>query len=324
MDYKSIGRTGIKVSPLCFGTMTFGDTADESTSAEIYKKVRDAGINFFDCADIYAQGKSEEILGNLMYGEREQLVLTSKVHGPMSADINDRGLSRKHIVKACEQSLRRLKTEYLDFYFVHQFDENVPIEETLKTLDDLVRHGMILYPAVSNWAAWQIAKAAGISAKRELARFELIQPMYNLVKRQAEVEILPMAHSEQMGVVPYNPMGGGLLTGKYNTKNKPKDARLSVNEMYSKRYNDTNYLKVAKAFTKYAKDAGQNPAMLSVAWVKANPIVTAPIFGARKVEQLTEPLKALSYNMSQKMYKEISALSPQPPLATDRSEEQIT
>jgi len=158
MNYKSIGRTGVKVSPLCFGTMTFGNPADEDTSAEIYKKVRDAGINFFDCADIYAKGKSEEILGNLIYGERENLVITSKVHGAMSDDINDRGLSRKHIVRACEQSLRRLKTEYLDFYFVHQFDDNVPIEESLKALDDLVRHGMILYPAVSNWAAWQIAK----------------------------------------------------------------------------------------------------------------------------------------------------------------------
>ena len=321
MNYQQIGRTGVKVSPLCFGTMTFGDSADENTSAEIYQKVRDAGINFFDCANVYAGGQSEEILGNLMYGERDKLIITSKVHGAMSNDINDRGLSRRNIVKACEQSLKRLKTDYLDFYFLHQFDPEVPIEESLKALDDLVRHGMILYPAVSNWAAWQIAKAAGISAKQELARFELIQPMYNLLKRQAEVEILPMALSEEIGVVPYNPMGAGMLTGKYNSKNKPKDARITVNAMYAKRYSDASYLTTAKAFTKYAKEKGLEPAMLAVAWVKAHPAITAPIFGARKVEQLAAPLKALNYKMSQKMYNEIAALSPQPPLANDRSEE---
>ncbi len=321
MNYQQIGRTGVKVSPLCFGTMTFGDSADENTSAEIYQKVRDAGINFFDCANVYAGGQSEEILGNLMYGERDKLIITSKVHGAMSNDINDRGLSRRNIVKACEQSLKRLKTDYLDFYFLHQFDPEVPIEESLKALDDLVRHGMILYPAVSNWAAWQIAKAAGISAKQELARFELIQPMYNLLKRQAEVEILPMALSEEIGVVPYNPMGAGMLTGKYNSKNKPKDARITVNAMYAKRYSDASYLTTAKAFTKYAKEKGLEPAMLAVAWVKAHPAITAPIFGARKVEQLAAPLKALNYKMSQKMYTEIAALSPQPPLANDRSEE---
>lgn len=321
MTYTSIGRTGVKVSPLCFGTMTFGDTTDEETSAEIYQKVRNAGINFFDCANVYAGGKSEEILGNLIYGEREQLIITSKVHGAMSNDINDRGLSRKNIVKACEQSLKRLKTDYLDFYFLHQFDPEVPIEESLKALDDLVRHGMILYPAVSNWAAWQIVKATGISAKRELARFELIQPMYNLLKRQAEVEILPMALSEEIGVVPYNPMAAGMLTGKYNSKNKPKDARITVNLMYAKRYSEASYLTTAKAFTKYAKEKGVEPAMLAVAWVKAHPAVTAPIFGARKVEQLDAPLKALNFKMSQKMYDEIAALSPEPPLAHDRSEE---
>lgn len=321
MTYNSIGRTGVKVSPLCFGTMTFGATSDEETSANIYKKVRDAGINFFDCANIYAGGKSEEILGDLIYGEREQLIITSKVFESMSSDINDRGSSRRNIVKACEQSLKRLKTDYLDFYFLHHFDPEVPIEESLKALDDLVRHGMILYPAVSNWAAWQIAKAAGLSAKHELARFELIQPMYNLLKRQAEVEILPMALSEEIGVIPYNPMGAGLLTGKYNSKNKPKDARITVNPMYRKRYGDTSYLPIAKSFSKYAKDKGLDPAMLAIAWVKAHPAVTAPIFGARKVEQLDAPLKALTYKMSQKMYAEISALSPEPPLANDRSEE---
>lgn len=215
MEYHPIGKTGIHVSNLCFGTMSFVGNADEVTSKAMYKRCREAGINFFDTADVYSFGRSEEILGECIAHEREEIVLTTKVFWPTSRDINAKGLSRKHIIQAIEGSLRRLKTDYIDFYFVHDFDANIPIEETLRALDDLQRQGKILYPAVSNWAAWQITKALGISAKEQLARFELIQPMYNLVKRQAEVEILPLAASEQMGVITYSPLGAGLLTGKY-------------------------------------------------------------------------------------------------------------
>jgi len=320
MDYRTIGRTGVKVSSLCMGTMTFGDTADEAESEKMFKACLDAGVNFFDSANVYAGGRSEEIFGDLIKGMRDELVITSKVFGKMGDDVNAGGLSRRHITLAVEDSLRRIGTDRLDFYFVHQFDENTPMDETLAALDDLVKRGLILYPAVSNWAAWQIVKAQGIAAKGGLARFELIQPMYNLSKRQAEVEILPMAQSEQIGVIPYNPLGGGLLTGKYTTKSKPDVGRLVENQMYSKRYAEDKYYEIAENFVAFAKERGEHPVTLAVAWVGAHPAVTAPIMGARTAEQLAPSLASAEFDMTPELYAEIAALSPEPPPAHDRSE----
>jgi aryl-alcohol dehydrogenase-like predicted oxidoreductase len=171
MEYSTVGKTGIQVSSLCFGTMSFGGDADEETSKAMFKRCREAGINFFDTSNVYSQGRSEEILGECIADCRDEIVLATKVFYPMGNDINARGLSRRHIMLEVENSLRRLKTDRIDFYFVHSFDENTPMEETLRALDDLQAQGKILYPAVSNWAAWQIAKALGISAKEQLARF---------------------------------------------------------------------------------------------------------------------------------------------------------
>ncbi len=321
MEYRNLGRTGVKVSQLCFGTMSFGGDADETTSAAMFKRCREAGINFFDCANAYGAGRAEEILGRLIAGQREELVITTKVFGVMGKDVNDRGLSRRHITRAVEASLKRLKTDRVDLLFVHQFDRYTPIEETLRTLDDLVHQGKIVYPAVSNWAAWQIAKAHGISAREGLARFECIQPMYNLVKRQAEVEILPFAQSEQVGVIPYSPLGGGLLTGKYKTQDRPSQGRLVENKMYNKRYGEGMYYETAENFTAHAQKHSVHPATLAVAWVMAHPAVTAPIIGARNVDQLEASLAALDVHMTPEWWKEIAALSYEPPLATDRSEE---
>ena len=186
MEYRTLGKTGVQVSRLCFGTMSFGGDADEATSAAMFQRCREVGINFFDCANVYNQGRAEEILGRLIASCRDEIVLTSKVNGKMGTDVNARGLSRRHIMLAVEGSLRRLGTDRLDLYFAHAFDSVAAMEETLRAFDDLVRQGKILYPAVSNWAAWQIALALGVSAREHLARFECIQPMYNLVKRQAE------------------------------------------------------------------------------------------------------------------------------------------
>lgn len=321
MEYRLLGRTGVKVSQICFGTMTFGAPADEAESAALYRTCREAGVNFFDCADVYNEGRSEEILGRLMAGERDELVITSKVYGALGSDVNAGGLSRRHITRAVEGSLRRLNTDRLDVYFVHNFDRSTPIEETLRALDDLVHQGKVLYPAVSNWAAWQIATALGVSARERLARFECIQPMYNLTKRQAEVEILPLAQAAQVGVTPYNPMGGGLLTGKYSTHSRPDAGRLVENEMYGRRYGDTLYFEVAERFVAHARERGVHPAALAVAWVGAHPAVTAPIIGARNVEQLRQSLAALDVEMTPEWRAEIAALSPEPPPATDRSEE---
>jgi aryl-alcohol dehydrogenase-like predicted oxidoreductase len=301
--------------------MSFGGDADEATSVAMFRRCRDVGINFFDCADVYAGGRSEEILGRLIAGERDQLVIATKVHYPMGPGVNDRGLSRRHIMLSVEGSLRRLGTDRLDLYFFHGFDDKTPIDESLRALDDLVHQGKILYPAVSNWAAWQIAKGLGISAMGGLARFECIQPMYSLVKRQAEVEILPMAQAEGLAVISYSPLGSGLLSGKYGVELRPDSGRLSVNQMHKLRYSEPSYFEIAERFAAHARARGVHPASLAVAWVMAHPAITAPIIGARNVEQLEASLAAVEIQMTPEWRAEISALSPEPPPATDRSEE---
>jgi aryl-alcohol dehydrogenase-like predicted oxidoreductase len=321
MEYRVLGRTGVKVSQLCFGTMSFGSTADEETSAAMFHRCREAGINFFDCANVYAGGRSEEILGKLITDCRNDLVITTKVASVAGDDVNASGLSRRHILMAVEDSLRRLGTDRIDVYFFHKFDDDTPIEESLRAVDDLVHQGKIIYPAVSNWAAWQIAKALGISAREGLARFECVQPMYSLAKRQAEVEILPLAQAEQMGVTPYSPLGGGLLTGKYGVGKRPESGRLVENQMYIKRYSLEQYYEIAERFTTYAQEHDLHPATLGVAWVMSNPAITAPIIGARNVEQLESSLAAVDVAMTDEWRAEISALSVEPPPATDRLEE---
>jgi len=301
--------------------MTFGGVADEATSAAMFHRCRDAGINFFDCANVYEQGLSEEILGKLIADCRDELIVTSKVYFPMGDDVNARGASRRHIMAAVEASLRRLNTDRIDVYFIHRFDDNTPVEEPLRALDDLVRQGKILYPAASNFAAWQIARALGISAKQGWAPFHCIQPMYNLVKRQAEVEILPMAHSESLGVISYSPLGGGLLTGKYGLSRKGRGGRLVENKMYETRYGEQRMFEVAEQFAALAGDLGYEPASLAVAWVGSHPAITAPIIGARNLEQLESSLKASEIEMTPELRTRISALSPEPPPATDRNEE---
>ncbi len=321
MNYRLLGRTGVRVSPLCMGTMTFGDSADETESEKIFARCREVGINFFDCANGYASGRSEIILGKLIANCRDEVVITSKSGFPQSDEINNRGSSRRHLQLQVEASLKRLNTDRIDVYFIHRFDPDTPIESVVRTLDDLVQQGKILYPAISNWAAWQIAKALGVAAGGGLARAEVLQPMYSLVKRQAEVEILPLAQAEGLGVIPYSPLGGGLLTGKYTTSQKAADGRLVQNKMYSIRYGDAYNYEVAEAFTQYAADKGYAPATLAVAWVMSHPAVTAAIVGARSVAQLESSLAALDVPMTPEWRAEISALSATPPPATDRSEE---
>ncbi len=320
MTYKTFGRSGVLVSELCFGTMTFGAEADAAESAKMYAACREAGINFFDCADSYAGGKSEEILGSLIASERDSIVVTSKFSNRMGSDVNALGSSRRHIQRSVENSLSRLKTDRIDVYFVHVFDQLTAMEETVRALDDLVRSGKVLYLGVSNWAAWQIEKALGYSERKNLARFECVQPMYNLVKRQAEVEILPMAAAEGMAVMTYSPMGGGLLTGKYASGS---DGRLKEKEQYAKRYSDPRTLEIAERFTAFAKQLGVPAPVLAISWVKANPAVTCPLIGARSMEQLSGLLPAADFPMTPELYAELSALSYAPAPATDRTEENL-
>ncbi len=321
MQYRLLGNTGVKVSQLCFGTMSFGGDADEETSIAMFNRCLDAGINFFDCANVYQHGLSEEILGKCIQGIRHELVLTSKFRFPMGDKPNQSGASRKHILRSIEETLTRLDTDYLDLYFIHRFDEETPLEETLNALDDLVHTGMILYPAVSNFAAWQIAKALGISALHEWARFECIQPMYNLLKRQAEVEILPLAASEKVGVISYSPLGGGFLSGKYTSAQWPDKGRLISNAMYSTRYGANWMVNAVDGFLAKAEEMNVHPAALAVAWVGSHPAITAPIIGARNLQQLEGSLASVDIHLTAEQREEISALTPHPGYATDRNEE---
>jgi len=322
MDYKQLGRTGVQVSQLCFGTMSFGGVADAKQSAAMYKACRDAGVNFFDCADGYSRGKAETILGKLIGSERDELIITSKCFSPMADDVNARGGNRRHILRAVEASLKRLGTDRLDVLFMHRWDPEVPLEETLRALEKLVADGKVLYLGASNWAAWQIAKALGIADKRCWPRIDVIQPMYSLVKRQVEVEIFPLAQAEGLGVICYSPLGGGVLSGKYGVNTRPDAGRLMEDPKYMERYGEEWVFETADKFSALAKDKGIHPVSLAVAWAGAHPAVSCPIIGARSLEQLQPSLKSAEIDMTEELHSEIAALSRTPPPATDRREEQ--
>lgn len=319
MKYKLLGRTGVQVSQLCFGTMSFGGDADEATSAAMYKAVRDAGINFFDTANEYNKGVSEEILGRLAKEHRNDLVITTKVNAQIRPDPNARGTSRRHMVEAIEGCLRRLQTDRIDVLFLHRYDALVPIEESMRGLEDLVRAGKVIYPAVSNWSAWQTQRAVDIQERHNWARLQVIQPMYSLVKRQAEVEILPMAEHNGIGVIPYSPAAAGLLSGKYLGQ---ASGRLKTNKMYEARYGEAWAFETAEKYVALCKARGLHPVSAAIAWVAAHPAITAPIVGARNLDQLEDSLASVDVAMTPELRREIADLSRTPPPATDRLEEQ--
>ena len=319
MDYRVLGRTGVRVSQLCFGTMSFGGDADEAMSARMYQASREAGINFFDSADQYNKGRSEEILGSLARGHRDDIVIATKSFNPMSADLNARGNSRRHITRAIESSLKRLQTDRVEILYLHQQDPLTPLDESLRALEDLVRAGKVLYPALSNHAAWQTQAALDLAERHGWSRLQAVQPMYNLVKRQAEVEILPMAAANGVSVFPYSPAAAGLLSGKYLEK---QSGRLVTNKMYAARYGEPWMHEVAAKFVAFCRGRGLHPVSTAIAWVGAHPAVTAPIIGARNLEQLQASLDSIKLEITPALYAEIAALSRTPAPANDRSEEQ--
>lgn len=321
MEQVLVGKTGLSVSRLAFGTMSFGNEANEHDSARLYARCREAGINMFDCADVYSKGRAEQILGGFIRSHRDQIVLASKAGFPMGNDGNARGASRYHLLRACEASLKRLATDRIDLYYVHRYDAATDLEETLRALELLVQQGKILYAGVSNFAAWQVQRAVGLADKGGVARLACIQPMYNLLKRQVEVELLPMAQFNGLGVFPYSPLGGGLLSGKFASGRAEPAARLATNETYQARYANTQADKVVPEFLTIARELGVHPATLAVAWVMANPAVTAPLLGARSVEQLEPSLLAAGLKLDAATVQRISALTPAPQPATDRNDD---
>lgn len=323
MEYVNLGNTGLRVSKLAFGTMSFGGDADASEAERMYRRCREAGVNFFDCANVYNGGEAERILGGLCKSERDDVVLTTKAYYPVGDGANDRGLSRLHITRELERSLKRLQTDRIDVFFLHHWDAKTPIEETLRAVEDLTRAGKILYCGVSNFSAWQTMKALGVADAIGAQRAVCTQPMYNLVKRQAEVEILPMALEEGIGVVPYSPLGAGLLTGKYGRNKAPSAGRLQSNTIYKARYGEEHVLDTADGLSALAEELGVHTVALAIAWVMAHPAVTAPLIGARNVGQLEGAFGALDIAVDGALWERISALTSAPPLATDRREEQV-
>lgn len=323
MEYRLLGNTGLYVSALCLGTMTFGGPADKNESKQLYKAGRDAGINLFDCANVYNSGRSEEILGELVAGERDEVLITSKFTFPRGEGKNAIGSSRRNAMLEVEGSLKRLGTDRIDIYFLHSFDPVLPMEESLRAMEDLVRQGKILYIGLSNWAAWQIALALGTTRNHGWNPVSLIQPMYSLLKRQAESEILPLARSQGLGVMSYSPLAGGMLTGKYLGTEKIKSGRFADMPRYQLRYPEEAHRKSIESFLAYSRETSIDPVTLAVAWVKSNPAISSTILGARNSEQLQSSLAAADMKLDSTQYREIASFSPAPPAATDRSEEEL-
>ncbi len=314
MEYRYMGRTGLKVSSLCLGCMTFGKESDEPTSHQIVRRFLDEGGNFLDTANVYSLGKSEEITGRALKGIRQNIVLATKVRFPMGPGPNEVGLSRFHIMNAVEESLRRLDTDYIDLYQVHVWDPGTPLEETLRALDDLVRQGKVRYLGVSNFAAWQIMKALGISEAKNLARFDCLQPQYSLIEREIEREFIPMCIAEGIGIIPWSPLGGGFLTGKYKRESQPEEARLTnqrtggFENTWEKRATDRNWA-ILDCVSEIARQRGVSNAQVALAWVHQQPGVTAPIIGARNLEQLEDNLAAANLTFSADELSTLDAIS---------------
>ena len=317
MQYNRLGKTGLLVSELCLGTMTFGNESDEKISQALMERALEKGINFFDAAHNYNLGRTEEIVGRWIGPHRDQIILASKVFFPCGGGINDEGISRRNLIRSVEKSLQRFKTDYIDIVYLHHWDENTAIEQSMAAMNTLVEQGKVHYVGVSNFSAWQTLRAQAVAEQRGYAPISVVQPMYSLVKRQVEVEIMPMCAYEGFGLVPYNALGAGLLTGKYL---EGGTGRLKEAEMYRQRYNDERYVGITKRFVAHAKNKGVSPAALALSWVMAHPLVHSALFGARTIEQFDNTLTCLDHPLAPEERHAITDLSIDPPRATDRED----
>jgi len=315
VDYRPLGRTGIRVSPLCLGAMMFGGKTSPADSAAIIDRALDAGINFIDTANVYNQGRSEEAVGEAAQrnGRRSQVILATKVHGRMGDDPNAMGNTRRHIIEQCEASLRRLKTDWIDLYQVHRPQPDVPIDETLRPLDDLVRSGKVRYIGSSTFAAWQLVESLWVAKEYGLERFVCEQPPYNLLDRRIERELLPMAQAYGFGIIPWSPLAGGLLTGKYRRNAPPPEdsryANLDANPLYRRRMNDAIW-DVIEPLESLAREKGTTISRFALAWCIHQPGVTSPIIGPRTMEQLEDNLGALEVTITDEDRKAIDRIIP--------------
>ena len=313
MEYRRVGRSGLKVSEICLGTMTFGHGADVAESAGIVAAAMEAGVNFFDTADAYNAGVSETILGAILKPRRREAVIASKFFNPTGPGPNDSGMSRLHIMHAVEDSLRRLQTDYLDIYYVHHVDVQTPLEEMLRALDDLVRQGKVRYAACSNYEAWRLMEALWISEHRNLARFECYQPQYSLVVRDIEEELVPVCSLKGLGVVVWSPLAGGFLAGKYRPGETSRaGGRSEEGWAFPIRYFAANRDAILAALLETAKAIGRSPAQVALRWVLDQPFITSAIIGARTAEQVRDTLGAGGWRLPAEISEQLSAISAQP------------
>jgi aryl-alcohol dehydrogenase-like predicted oxidoreductase len=313
MEYVRLGRSGLGVARVCLGTLTFGREADEATSFELLDRYRELGGNFLDTADGYSQGASETVVGRWLQARsvRDSVVLATKVYWTMGPGPNDGGLSRLHIQQAVEASLRRLQTDVIDLYQIHQWDPNVPVEETMEALNDLVRQGKVRYVGCSNLTAWQLAKYLRTSERYGWSRFISLQPAYSAINRGIELEILPLCEDEGLGVMVFNPLAGGMLTGKYRRGAPlPSGTRFDGHEVYRRRYYTEETFDIVERLAAAAEQRGVSPAQLALAWVMSEPRVTCPIVGARSLEQLNDSLGALEITLSPEERALVPAVAP--------------
>ena len=320
MKYTRLGRTGLQVSRLCLGTMTFGLQCDQKTSIAIMDKAFDGGVTFFDTADVYplggtgeTVGRTEEFVGGWLKGRRDRIILATKCFGRVGPARWDQGNSRKHILDAVEGSLRRLGTDYIDLYQLHGPDSETPIDETLRALEDVMRAGKVRYVGCSNFMAYQVARAIGRSEAMGVVRFDSVQPRYNMLFREIERELLPLCAEEGIGVIPYNPIAGGLLSGKHNREAGPEEgSRFTLGtaaERYQDRYWHEGMFETVEQLRPIAQEAGMALPQMAVAWVMANPAITAPIIGASRPEQLDDTMKAAETPMDADLKKRLDDLT---------------
>ena len=315
MEFRYLGKTGLKVSQLCLGAMTFGRETSEDESCRMLDRFVEAGGNFIDTADVYAQGRSEEIIGGWLKGKRrDSLVIATKVRFPKGEGPNDVGLSRKHILSGVEASLRRLDTDYIDLYQVHRWDPGTPLEETLSTLDTLVRSGKVRYVGASNFLGWQLQKAIDLSHRMGWEPFICLQPLYNLLDRVAEWELLSVCRNEGVGVIPWSPLRGGWLSGKYRRgmEGPPPGSRVEDATRYGwsetwDRYNNERTWTMIDALLAVAEAVGKTPAQTALNWVMHRPGITAPIVGARTLQHLEDNLGAAGWKLSDEHLAKLTA-----------------
>jgi aryl-alcohol dehydrogenase-like predicted oxidoreductase len=311
MDYRLLGRTGVRVSPLCLGTMNFGAATDEPASVRIVHAALDAGLNFVDTADVYNEGRSEEFLGRALAGRRDQVVLATKVHFRVGPGPNDSGNSRLHILRACDDSLQRLQTDYIDLYQVHRPSDEIPVDETLGALTDLVRAGKVRYLGCSTHPAWMVMEALATSERLGLARYVSEQPPYNLLDRRIENELVPLALRHRLAILPWAPLAQGVLAGRYDAEAPPPDSRAGrlPGSIYAQRVTPRG-IAAGRRFADLAREHGLTPGQFALLWCKDQPGVTAPIVGPRTMAQLADVLPVLEMRLSAEQQAACDAINP--------------